>query len=76
MCITNGVLNGEEVGAQLLLYLLLLFAFVLQSLMLMEILLSADGLSQLKGSAVVCARLSQLNLIRFVVLYGYDKYTF
>ena len=59
-----------------LLYLSLLFAFVLQSLMLMEILLSADGPRQLKGSAAMCARLFQLNLIRFVALYGYDKYTF
>ena len=34
--------------------------------MLMEILFGADGLRQLKGSVLVCARLFQLTLTRLV----------
>ena len=40
--------------------------FYIQFLMLMETLFGADGLSQLKGSVVVCAKCFQLHLIRLV----------
>ena len=40
--------------------------------MLTETLFGADGLSQLKGSVVVCARCFQLPLIRLVFLI-YDQ---
>ena len=46
------------------LYVCLLLPF-LQCLMLMEMLFGADGLTQLKGSVVVCAKPSLLQLTRF-----------
>ena len=49
--------------------------YSLQCLMLMEILFDVDGLSHLKMSVLVCAKLSQLHLTRLVCVWLWKRDT-